>query len=80
MEDGTITIRTDPSVKAQLTDLAKAMDRSRNWVAEEAIRQYIELQSWQVQGILDAIEQANAGQLVSQDRVAGVLRAKLVDR
>ena len=70
MEDGTITIRTDPVVKAQLNELAKAMDRSRNWVAEEAIKQYLDLQSWQVQGIIDAIAQADGEQLISHETVA----------
>ena len=39
---------------AQIAALAEAMDRSRNWVIEEALKQYIETQSWQIEGIKQA--------------------------
>ena len=54
MAGSTITVRTDPEIAAQIATLAEAMDRSRNWVIEEALRQYIEAQSWQVEGIRQA--------------------------
>ncbi|MEJ2386926.1 MAG: ribbon-helix-helix protein, CopG family [Chromatiaceae bacterium] len=54
MAGSTITVRTDPEVVAQIAALAEAMDRSRNWVIEEALKQYIETQSWQIEGIREA--------------------------
>ena len=51
-----ITIRTKPEIVEQLSDLAKSMDRSRNWVIEDALAQYLEQQARYVEGI----EQARA--------------------
>ena len=54
MAGGTITVRTDPEISAKIAALAHAMDRSRNWVIEEALKQYIETQAWQIEGIKQA--------------------------
>ena len=54
MAKGTITIRTDPELEAQLEALAKATQRSRNWLVTEALQQYLETQRWQVEGIWQA--------------------------
>ena len=56
MATKSITIRTEPEIVEKLSALAKSMDRSRNWVIEEALKQYIEQQSWYAEGI----EQAQA--------------------
>jgi predicted transcriptional regulator len=45
MAQTSITIRTDPELGARVAALATAMDRSRNWIIEEAIRQYVEAQA-----------------------------------
>ncbi len=54
MAGSTITVRTDPEIAAKIAALAQVMDRSRNWVIEEALKQYIETQSWQIEGIKQA--------------------------
>lgn len=64
MTGNTITIRTDPEIAEKITALAKAMNRSRNWVIEDALRRYIEEQAWQVEGIREA--------MVSLDRREGI--------
>ncbi len=54
MAGSTITVRTNPEVSAKIAALAQAMDRSRNWIIEEALKQYIETQAWQIEGIKQA--------------------------
>ena len=54
MAGSTITVRTDPEISAKIAALAQVMDRSRNWVIEEALKQYIETQAWQIEGIKQA--------------------------
>jgi predicted transcriptional regulator len=49
-----ITIRTEPEIVDQLSALAKSMDRSRNWVIEDALKQYIEQQARYVEGVAQA--------------------------
>ena len=60
-ESDTITIRIDKSDKKRLEKLSLATDRSKSYLAAEAIHNYIELQEWQVAGIKEAIRQADAG-------------------
>jgi predicted transcriptional regulator len=62
MAGSTITVRTDPEVVAQIAVLAEAMDRSRNWVIEEALKQYIQAQSWQLEGIKQAQASLDRGE------------------
>lgn len=54
MAGSTITVRTDPEISAKIAALAQAMDRSRNWVIEDALKQYLETQAWQIEGIQQA--------------------------
>jgi len=54
MAGSTITVRTDPEISAQIAALAHAMDRSRNWVIEDALKQYLATQAWQIKGIQQA--------------------------
>jgi predicted transcriptional regulator len=69
MAGSTITVRTDPEIAAKITALAEAMDRSRNWVIEEALKQYIETQSWQIEGIKQAQESLARGEGIPFDDV-----------
>jgi predicted transcriptional regulator len=69
MAGSTITVRTDPEVAAQIAFLAEAMDRSRNWVIEEALKQYIQAQSWQLEGIKQAQASLDHGEGIPFDAV-----------
>ena len=62
MSGATITIRTDNELAAKVAELATAMDRSRNWVIEDALRNYVEIQAWQIEGVHEAIRSMDAGE------------------
>jgi predicted transcriptional regulator len=55
----TITVRLNAKLKAQLEALAHSTQRSKSWLAAEAIAAYIEQESWQVQAIEAAVQQAD---------------------
>lgn len=57
----TISMRLPETLAQQLEVLAKAMGRSRSFVAAEAIQSYVREQAWQVQEIQDAVKEADAG-------------------
>lgn len=69
MPSTTITIRTDPALAEKLADIAAAMDRSRNWVAEEALKQYVEIQTLQIEGIKAAMAAIDRGDGIPHDKV-----------
>ena len=77
MANGTITIRTDPEIEERIAELAKVMDRSRNWVIEDAIKQYLENQSWQVEGIKNAQESLKNGKGVPYEKVLNRIQDKI---
>ncbi len=77
MPSTTITIRTDPDLAGKIAALALAMDRSRNWVIEEALKQYVETQMWQIEGIKAAIASVDKGDGIPHERVMAEAEALL---
>ena len=65
----TMTIRLDDDLKKQLDRLAAVTQRSKSFLAAEAIREFIELNEWQVQEIQQAIKEADAGEFASESEV-----------
>jgi len=80
MADTSITIRTDAELAAKVAALATAMDRSRNWVIETALRQYVEAQAWQIEGIEDAVAALDRGEGVPHKEVMAEMAALLSGR
>lgn len=68
----TMTIRLDPELKSRLDKLASATHRSKSFLASEAVREYIELNEWQIQELKDAIKEADDGDFASDEEVAAV--------
>lgn len=58
----TVTIRLPAEVKAKLAALAASTNRSRSWLAAQAIAAYVEDQSWQIQQIEAAVALADSDQ------------------
>lgn len=77
MSNTTITIRTDPDLADKVAALALSMDRSRNWVIEEALRQYVETQAWQIEGIKAAIDSLDKGEGIPHEQVMEKMEALL---
>ena len=54
-----MTLRLDADIVRRLDALAEATDRSKAWLANQALRGYLELNDWQVQEIRAALKQAD---------------------
>lgn len=65
----TMTIRLDDAVKTRLEKLSEAMDRSKSYLASEAIREYLELNEWQIAETKAALTEADAGDFASEAEV-----------
>jgi predicted transcriptional regulator len=65
----TITIRLDPELKDRLDSLAVATQRSKSFLASEAIRDFVELNEWQVSEIQAAIKEGDDGDFASESEV-----------
>ena len=62
----TITIRLDEEVKDRLDRLAGSTQRSKSFLAAEAIREFVESNEWQIAETRAALKEANAGDFVSE--------------
>ena len=59
------SVRADPKKVRKLDKLAAQQDRSRNYLVNQAIDQYLELLAWQDERIKDGIRAADAGRFAS---------------
>ncbi|MDP2431009.1 MAG: CopG family ribbon-helix-helix protein [Pseudomonadota bacterium] len=67
-----LTVRVTDDMKYQMDSLAEATGRTRSWIAAEAIRQYVDSESWQIGEIRKALEEADAGEFVSEEEMEQV--------
>jgi predicted transcriptional regulator len=66
-----VTVRLEPRKRAELDEVARALDRDRSYVITAAIDAYLEVHRWQVEHIRDGLREAEAGAFASDDEVAG---------
>jgi RHH-type transcriptional regulator, rel operon repressor / antitoxin RelB len=64
-----LTLRLDAKLKDQLDRLSKATQRSRSFVAAEAIREYVALNEWQIGEIKKALGEAERGEFATPQDV-----------
>ena len=70
-----ILVRLDAPTKRRLDAPARRSKRSKSFLAAEAITAYVEAEGWQTSEILAGIADADAGRIVSHDRVVKWLRS-----
>jgi predicted transcriptional regulator len=71
-----ITVRASKEVVRQIDALAVASDRSRNYIVNQALRQYLENSSWQMERIEEGIAAARAGDVRPAEDVFADIAAK----
>jgi predicted transcriptional regulator len=64
-----VSFRVKNELKEKLDSLAEATQRSKSFLATEALERYIELESWQVAHIKEGMRQAEAGLVVSGEDI-----------
>ena len=64
-----VSLRLDPDIRKRLDALAIATERSRAAIAAEAIKQYVDLQEWQIAAIKKGVEQADRGEFIDHARL-----------
>lgn len=73
METAILSLRVPQEIKEQLSKLAKATHRSQSFLGSDAIRRYIELESWQIAEIQQAITEADSGDFATDDEFKAVI-------
>jgi predicted transcriptional regulator len=55
----TLTVRLDDETKAKLDRLAKATSRTKSYLVSNAIREFIDVNEWQIQEITRTVREAH---------------------
>lgn len=70
MSDSTlISVRVPKETAERLSALAEATERSKSYLAAQAIEEYLEVQEWQVRAIEEGIKSADVGQLIEHGKM-----------
>jgi len=70
----TMTVRLEKEVKQRLDDLANVTQRSKSFLAAEAIREYVENNEWQIREINQALQEADAGDFASDKDIGAIAK------
>jgi RHH-type transcriptional regulator, rel operon repressor / antitoxin RelB len=68
-ESSVLTLRLDAKLKNKLDRLSKSMNRSRSFVAAQAIEEFVSVNEWQINEIKKAIAAADRGEFASDEEV-----------
>jgi RHH-type transcriptional regulator, rel operon repressor / antitoxin RelB len=74
MTKETVSFRLEGKRREELDELAKAMDRDRSWLINEAIEAYLDAQRWQLDQIREGLRQAETGEFATEDEMERVFR------
>ena len=66
-----MTLRLDAATLRRLDQLAQVTERSKAWLAAQAVKDYLELNEWQTQAINAAVKRADSrgARLIDHEKV-----------
>jgi predicted transcriptional regulator len=65
-----VSLRLKPQLNDQIAALAALLDRPKSWVIEQAIEDFMAVQSWQLAAIAEGIAAADAGRGIAHEDIA----------
>lgn len=69
----TMTVRLEADIKQRLDALAQNTRRSKSYLAAEAIREFVELNEWQIRETQSALTEVDNGDFASDADVAAIV-------
>ncbi len=78
-ESATMTIRLEPQLKSRLDKLSVATNRSKSFLAAEAVREYVQINEWQIKEIQTAVKEADANDFANEHDLQTVFNKWDVD-
>lgn len=70
----TMTIRLEVEDKEKLEQLSKSTQRTKSYLAVEAIRDFIEINQWQIKETELALSEADSGDFASSEEVSATFK------
>ncbi len=73
-DTGNVTVRMPVKTQKKLEQIAAGADRSRNWLINQAIENYLEVYDWQEKRIRERLKKAEkGGKFYSSGQVSDVI-------
>ena len=72
-----VTLRLDAATRKRLDRLARTTERSRAALAAEAVRQFVEINEWQIAATQEGVREADRGQFIDHARLKTKWEKKL---
>lgn len=73
-DTGNVTVRMPVKTQKKLEQIAAGVDRSRNWLINQAIENYLEVYDWQEKRIRERLKKAEkGGKFYSSKQVSDVI-------
>ena len=72
MASTTFSVRLDPDVKEQVAQLAQATGRSANFLFNEAVREYLEKERWQIADVEQGLRELEAGDVATPEEADAI--------
>jgi len=70
-----VSVRLQRALNDQVAALAVVLDRPKSWVIEQAVKDYVALQTWQLAAVDEGIKAADEGRVVAHEDVAAWVRS-----
>ncbi|HEX4078503.1 MAG TPA: CopG family ribbon-helix-helix protein [Rhizomicrobium sp.] len=70
-----VSFRVPGDLATEVAALAQLLDRSKSWLFEQAVRDFVALQRWQLAAIDEGIAAADAGRFAAHEDVAAWVRS-----
>ena len=74
METSVLTLRVSNKTKSMLDKLAEATQRTKSFLASEAIERSLEVEAWQVNEIKAALKEADNQDFISEKEFAKLVK------
>jgi predicted transcriptional regulator len=74
MESSVLPLRVSAKTKSQLEKLAAATNRSKSFLASEALERNLEPEAWQIKEIKQALKETDAGDFASDKDLAKAIK------
>ena len=72
-----VTLRIDSKTRKRLDRLARSTERTRAALAADAVKQYLELNEWQIAAIEAGVREADKGRFIDHARLKAKWERKL---
>lgn len=70
-----VSVRMESALNERVAAVAAALDRPKSWAIEQAVRDFVEVQEWQLAAIDEGIKAADEGRVVPHEEVVAWVRS-----